>query len=61
MDTLKALARSRKFWIAVLSVGGIAAVQYAGLSKDLWIAIRDLAMLVIAAIAVEDAAKKYKE
>lgn len=59
MAVLKALARSRKFWLAVFAV--VQSVVF-GLWPDfpveIWVAIDALVVVLINAIAHEDAAAK---
>lgn len=55
MDVLKALLRSRKFWLAVFGV--VQSVVFAYIPDfpdEVWQAINALVMAVIIAIAVED-------
>jgi hypothetical protein len=59
MAVLKALARSRKFWLAIFAV--VQSVVF-GLWPDfpveIWVAIDALVVVLINAIAHEDAAEK---
>jgi hypothetical protein len=61
-DVLKMLALSRKFWIALLAMVAalVMYVQGAITAEQLADALVQLAGLVIAAIAAEDAAAKFK-
>jgi len=59
MAVLKALAHSRKFWLAVFGV--IQSVLFAlwpGFPTEVWVAIDALVIVLINAIAHEDAAEK---
>ncbi len=59
---LGSLLRSRKFWLAV--VGVIQTVVFffwPGMPEQLWQAINTILMVLIGAIAVEDAAKKLSK
>ena len=59
MDVLKALVRSRKFWLAVFAVIQAIVFQFVpGFSEEVWQSIAALVMVLIGAIAVEDAAAK---
>jgi len=58
-DVWRRLARSRKFWLAV--VGVVQSVVFAVMPEfpqEVWMAIDGLLAILIAAIAVEDAAEK---
>ena len=53
------LLRMSKFWIAVLAaIQTVIFYLVPDFPKDVWQAINQLAMVVIGAIAVEDAAQK---
>jgi len=64
MGGLKALLRSRKFWLAVAAIGIVIAVNAFGVSENVaanWAEqIVQIIMLLIAAIAGEDIATKLK-
>lgn len=56
---LEALLRSRKFWLAIVGVVQTIVFQYfPDFPKEVWISINALLGILIAAIAVEDAAEK---
>lgn len=55
---MKSLLKSRKFWLAVFGVGQVLVLRYLNLPDEVWQAIVNLVMVLIAAIAVEDAALK---
>jgi hypothetical protein len=54
----QSLIRSRKFWLAVFGVITAVVSQYLNIPQDIWLAIEALVMVLISAIAVEDAALK---
>ncbi len=59
MNVLKALAQSRKFWLAVFAV--IQTVVFAlwpNFPQQVWVAIDALVVVLIQSIAHEDAAEK---
>lgn len=59
METLRTLLRSRKVLIALLAVIAKAVVIYVpNFPPEMWQSIQELAMVLIAAIAVEDFAAK---
>lgn len=59
MDVLKLLVRSRKFWLAVFAVIQAIVFQFVpGFPEEVWQSIAALVMVLIGAIAVEDAAEK---
>jgi hypothetical protein len=51
---MKALLRSRKFWIAVFGVGQAVVLEYFDVPEQVWQAIAALAGVLIAGIAIED-------
>jgi hypothetical protein len=53
------LLYSRKFWLAVFGVVQAIVFVYLDVPETLWQAITGLVMVLIAAIAVEDAAEKH--
>lgn len=55
---MKSLLRSRKFWLAVFGVVQVLVLRYLNLPDEVWQSIVNLVMVLIAAIAVEDAALK---
>lgn len=63
MDGLVSLLQSRKFWIAIVGVGGVVLSESFGWEPEavssLTTAIVTIAGVLIAAIAVEDAAEKH--
>lgn len=59
MEVLNALLRSRKFWLAVFGVVQTIVFQYFEVPADVWEAINVLVLVLISAIAIEDAAEKY--
>lgn len=55
---MNALLHSRKFWIAVVALVAVILLHYVpNFPPDVLTALKDLAMVLIGAIAVEDAAK----
>jgi len=52
------LLKSRKFWLAVVGVVQIFALNYFGVPEDIWQSIAALIGVVIAGIAIEDAGEK---
>jgi hypothetical protein len=57
-DAFLALLRSRKFLLAVLAVVHTLVAHYMNIPADVWMAINVLLGVVIAGIAIEDAALK---
>jgi arginine exporter protein ArgO len=55
---MASLLKSRKFWLAVVGVAQTVVLHYFQVPQDIWIAINVLIGVVIAGIAVEDAAEK---
>lgn len=56
---LEALLRSRKFWLAVIGVVQTVLFQFVpDFPKEVWQSINILLGVLIAAIAIEDAAEK---
>jgi hypothetical protein len=55
---LASLLRSRKFYLAVFGVITAVVSHYLQIPQDIWLAIEALVMVLISAIAVEDAALK---
>lgn len=49
---------SRKFWLAVFGVVEIAVLSLFGISPEIWASIAGLVVVLIGAIAHEDAAAK---
>lgn len=59
MAVLKALARSRKFWLAVFAVvQSVVFGMWPDFPVEIWVAIDALVVVLINAIAHEDAAEK---
>lgn len=59
MDGLKSLLRSRKFWLATVALAQTIVFQFVpNFPKEVWQSIDGLIAVLIAAIAVEDAASK---
>lgn len=57
MEVIGKLARSRKFWLAVFGVAqSIVFALVPNFPKEVWIAIDVLVVVLINAIATEDAA-----
>ncbi len=54
------LLRSRKFWLTVVGVGGVIAGQWFGVDPATIAKYTAMIMVLVGAIAVEDAAKKLK-
>lgn len=58
-EFLKALLRSRKFWLAVVSIVQTVLFQFVpDFPAEVWQAIDGLIVVLIAGIAAEDAAQK---
>jgi hypothetical protein len=55
---LNGLLRSRKFWLAVFGVVQALVLHYLAVPEEIWQSIVALVGVLIAAIAVEDAAEK---
>jgi hypothetical protein len=56
---MASLLYSRKFWLAVFGVAQALVFQYLAVPEDVWQSIAGLVMVLIAAIALEDAAEKH--
>lgn len=58
-DPLRALLRSRKFWLAVVAcLQTILFNQIPNFPQDVWLSINAIILIVIATIAGEDIAQK---
>lgn len=57
-SVLGGLLVSRKFWLAVVGIVQIVALDYLGVPENIWQAIAALIGVVIAGIAIEDAGEK---
>ena len=55
---MASLLRSRKFWLAVVGIVQVLALDYFGVPEDIWQAIAALIGVLIAGIALEDAGEK---
>jgi len=56
---LQALLHSRKFWLAVVALVQTILFQFVpAFPKEVWLSISGVLAVLIAAIAVEDAAEK---
>jgi hypothetical protein len=55
---LNGLLHSRKFWLAVFGVVQALVLHYLDVPEEIWQSIVALVGVLIAAIAVEDAAEK---
>jgi len=56
---LGALLRSRKFWLAVVALAQTILFQFVPqFPQEVWLSINGVLAVLIAAIAVEDAAEK---
>ncbi len=55
---MNGLLRSRKFWLAVFGVVQALVFHFINVPEDVWQAIAALVAVLIASIAVEDAAEK---
>jgi hypothetical protein len=55
---LNGLLKSRKFWLAVFGVVQAVVLHYLAVPEEIWQSIVALVGVLIAAIAVEDAAQK---
>jgi len=59
MEVIKRLAHSRKFWLAVFAViQSIVFGMWPDFPTEIWVAIDALVVVLINAIAHEDAAEK---
>lgn len=59
-DPLRALLYSRKFWLAVVACAQTVLFHFApGFPAEVWESIDAVIVIVIATIAVEDAAEKW--
>ena len=52
------ILKSRKFWLAVIGVVQVIALDLLGLNPEIWQAIAALIGVLIASIALEDAGEK---
>ena len=60
MTVLQALLRSRKFWLAVFGIAQTLIFSYVpDFPSEVWQAIDALVVVLIGAIATEDAAQKF--
>ena len=60
-NPFNALLRSRKFWLAVFGVVQAIVFQFfPDVPDEVWQSIASLVMVLIGAIALEDAAEKLK-
>ena len=55
---MASLLKSRKFWLAIVGIVQILALDYLGVPENIWQAIAALIGVVIAGIAIEDAGAK---
>jgi hypothetical protein len=55
---LNSLLRSRKFWLALFGVVTAVVSHFFEIPQDIWLAIEGLVGVLIATIAIEDAALK---
>ena len=55
---MSTLLRSRKFWLAVFGVAQALVLHYLNVPEDIWQSIVALVGVLIASIAIEDAAMK---
>jgi hypothetical protein len=55
---LNGLLQSRKFWLAVFGVVQAIVLHYLAVPQEIWMSIEGLVMVLIAGIAIEDAAEK---
>lgn len=58
---MNGLIHSRKFWLAVFGVAQALVLQYFDIPDEIWQSIVALVMVLIASIAVEDAADKARK
>ena len=58
-DFLQALMRSRKFWLAVFGIVQALVLHFFKVPEEVWQSIVVLVGVLIASIAVEDAAEKH--
>ena len=59
MEPIYSLLRSRKFLLAVFGLAQALVLHYLSVPQEIWQAVTLLIMVVIAGIAVEDAAEKH--
>jgi hypothetical protein len=52
------LFKSRKFWLAAFGIVQALVLHYLSVPEEIWQSIATLVMVLIAAIAVEDAGEK---
>jgi xanthine/uracil/vitamin C permease (AzgA family) len=55
---MASLLRSRKFWLAVVGIIQVLALDYLGVPENIWQSIAALIGVLIAGIALEDAGEK---
>lgn len=55
---MNGLLKSRKFWLAVFGIVQALVLHFLNVPEEVWQAISALVMVLIAAIAVEDAGAK---
>jgi hypothetical protein len=60
MNPIYGLLRSRKFLLAVFGLVQALILHYLSVPDEIWQAVVLLVMVVIAGIAVEDAAEKHR-
>ncbi|HUV82891.1 MAG TPA: hypothetical protein VMW53_07450 [archaeon] len=61
MDGLKSLKYSRKFWLAAFGVVQTLVLYFLKVPDEIWQSIATLVGVLIASIAVEDAATKLNK
>jgi len=54
------LLRNRTFWLAVLALVQTLVLNYAGLDKEIWMAIDAILLVVIGSFTVEEAARNIR-
>ena len=55
---MNGLLRSRKFWLAVFGIVQAVVLHFLDVPEEVWQAVATLVMVLIGAIAVEDAGAK---
>jgi len=61
LDMLKALLRSRKFWLTVVSIIITVFQDFFNLDQAVVESIRQVLLFLVGMIAVEDAAQKLRQ
>ena len=59
IDPIKSLLYSRKFLLAVLALAQTLVLKYLHIDAEVWQGVNAVLLVLIGAIAVEDAAEKF--